>query len=140
MKILLYSPEREQARFILTTSEAMIPLDAMVLAIKNLRAAWATISFIILLAIAVLPLQRQYEGLSVSSGILIIAQMKPKIVVPQQKDKIEVLSVAEFRDQSPKIDPSLLRIDFKQNLLVWPNVAGDLTRSPPSPTSVRSFS
>jgi hypothetical protein len=23
-------------------------------------------------------------------------------------------------------------MDLKQNLLVWPNVAGDLTRSPPS--------
>jgi hypothetical protein len=135
-----YSRRREQARFILTTIEAMIALNAMVLAIKNSRAAWATIAFIILLAIAALPLQRQYDGLSVSSGILIIAPVKPKTVPPQQKDKIEVVSVAEFRDQSPKIDPSLLRIDFKQNLLVWPNVAGDLTRSPPSPASVRSFS
>jgi hypothetical protein len=118
----------------------MIALNAVVLRFKNSRAAGATISFIILLAIAALPLQRQYDGLSVSSGILIIAKVKPKTVVPQQKDKIEVLSVAEFRDQSPKIDRSLLRIDFKQNLLVWPNVAGDLTRSPPSPASVRSFS
>ena len=140
MGILLYSPEREQERFILTTREAMIALNAVVLRFKNSRAAGATISFIILLAIAALPLQRQYDGLSVSSGILIIAKVKPKTVVPQQKDKIEVLSVAEFRDQSPKIDRSLLRIDFKQNLLVWPNVAGDLTRSPPSSVSGRSFS
>jgi hypothetical protein len=62
--------------------------------------------------------------------------VKPKTVPPQQKDRIEVISVAELRDQTPEIDPSLLRVDFKQNLLVWPNVAGDLTRSPPSPVPV----
>ena len=113
----------------------MIAVSAMVFAFKNSRVAWATVCSIILLAIVALPLQR-YDDLSVSSGILVISQVKPKTVPAQQKDRIQVISVAELRDQTPEIDPSLLRVDFKQNLLVWPNVAGDLTRSPPSPVPV----
>jgi hypothetical protein len=112
----------------------------MVCAFKNTPAVWRTLCFAVLFVFLALPLQDQHDGLSTSSGIFVEAQVKLQPILPQQKDKIDSISVAHWRDQTPKIDPSLLRIDFKQNLLVWPNIANDLTRSPPIPAPVRWFS
>jgi hypothetical protein len=36
-----------------------------------------------------------------------------------------------FPEHSPPIHVSFLLFDFKQNLRRWPNVAGDIARSPP---------
>jgi hypothetical protein len=109
---------------------------------KNLRVAWTwrTLPFLILFVILALPLQPQADALSISSGIFLAAQVKLKTILPQQKHKLEMASMADWPDQTPKIDPTLLRTDFKQNLLVWPNIANDLTRSPPFPAPVPSFS
>ena len=108
-------------------------------AFKNSPAAWRTFSFLTLLAVVAPPLQCHTDSVSLSLDIVIIAQVKAQTAPPQQKGNGVVVSVAEVRDQTPQIDPSLLRNDFKQNLLVWPNVAGDLTRSPPSVAPVNRF-
>jgi hypothetical protein len=108
-------------------------------AFKNSPAAWRTFSFLTLLAVVALPLQCHSDSVSLSLGIVIIPQVKAQTAPPQQKGNGVVVSVAEVRDQTPQIDPSLLRNDFKQNLLVWPNVAGDLTRSPPTVAPVNRF-
>jgi hypothetical protein len=104
----------------------------MVLPFKNSPVVWSAFPFLILLAVIALPLQHHYDGPSISSGIFVAGQAKLKTVLPQQKDKVEIVSVADWLDLTPKIDPSLLRVDLKQNLLVWPNIAGDLTRAPPA--------
>src|SRR5262245_58772330 len=37
-----------------------------------------------------------------------------------------------FHQYPPPIHPSFLEFDFKQNLSRWPNISGDISRSPPS--------
>jgi len=89
----------------------------------------------LLLAIVALSLEHRPDRFTISA-VVSIAPVKPNTVSPPQKGG-GILSVAELRDRTtPKIDPTLLWSDFKQNLLVWPNVAGDLTRSPPSPVRI----
>jgi hypothetical protein len=110
----------------------------MVCSFKNSLGAWRTVFFLILFPVLALPLQPYSDALSISSAVFVAAQVN--LMLPQQKDKVEFASVADWPDQTTKINPSLLRIDFKQNLLVWPNIANDLTRSPPLPAPVRSFS
>jgi len=99
---------------------------------KSSAGAWRVIA-VLLFFFIVAPLLQHYDELSSSSGIFVVRIMKVKTLLPQQKHRVEIISVADWRDQSPRIDPSLLRIDLKQNLLVWPNIGNDLTRSPPSP-------
>jgi hypothetical protein len=79
-----------------------------------------------------LPMQ-QTDALVSTSAVAWVATAKIRPTFLHQRVDGDVLSVAELRNHSLKIDPAFLRIDFKQNLLVWPNVAGDLTRSPPAP-------
>ena len=37
----------------------------------------------------------------------------------------------EFEEEPPPVHASFMLFDFKQNLRRWPNVAGDISRSPP---------
>jgi hypothetical protein len=71
------------------------------------------------------------RSFSTFSSMFVVVQLKVKAALPEQKVTFKIASVADQPDQTPKINPSLLRIDLKQNLRVWPNVASDLTRSPP---------
>jgi hypothetical protein len=107
----------------------------MARAVKNSPVAGRTFFAMLLLAIVALSLEHRPDRFTISA-FASIALVKPNTVSPPQKGG-GILSIAELRDQTtPKIDPTLLRNDFKQNLLVWPNVAGDLTRSPPSPVRI----
>lgn len=42
------------------------------------------------------------------------------------------LSIGTCADEPLRVHPSFLLFDFKQNLRHWPNVASDISRSPPS--------
>jgi len=106
--------------------------------LKNSPAASRIFPCLLLLAIVALPLQ-QPEGISTFSSIFDVVLLKVKAALPEQKLTFKILSIADRPDQTPTINPSLLRIDFKQNLLVWPNVASDLTRSPPSTAAAASL-
>jgi hypothetical protein len=99
--------------------------------LRNSPAAWRIFPSLLLVAILALPLQQQPEGFSTFSSMFVVVQLKVKAALPEQKVTFKIASVADQPDQTPKINPSLLRIDLKQNLRVWPNVASDLTRSPP---------
>jgi hypothetical protein len=57
-----------------------------------------------------------------------VLRQSPSTSPRRQKLRVAITS---FGNALRKINLSLLRIDLKQNLLVWPNIAGDLTRSPP---------
>jgi hypothetical protein len=48
-----------------------------------------------------------------------------------QVDRIPLKLIAAARDDSLVVPASFLLFDFKQNLRQWPNVAGDISRSPP---------
>ena len=41
------------------------------------------------------------------------------------------LWIGVFPEDPPSVHASFLLFDFKQNLRRWPNVAGDISRSPP---------
>ena len=107
--------------------------------LKNSPAASRIYPGLLLPAIVALPLQQQPEGVSTFSSTFVVVLLKVKLALPEQKLTFKTPSVADWPDQMPKIDPSLLRIDLKQNLLVWPNVASDLTRSPPTTAAASSL-
>jgi hypothetical protein len=100
-------------------------------AFRNLSGARRAFHFLALLAVLALPLPLHPEGVSSDSSVLGVVQSKVKAALPEHKLAFEIFSRANRPDQTPKINPALLRIDLKQNLLVWPNIATDLTRSPP---------
>ena len=103
----------------------------MVLARQN-AAAMGQIVLFLVLAIFALPLQLDPDGFPVTTGIFSVKQINLTTVLPQQKSRVELASITDAKNQTPKLNPYFLRIDYKQNLLVWPVLAGDLTRSPPS--------
>jgi hypothetical protein len=102
----------------------------MVLARKNAAVDFVMILFLVL-AIFALPLQIESDGFPISTGIFSVKQINLTTVLPQQKSRVELGSITDAKNQTPKLNPYFLRIDYKQNLLVWPVLAGDLTRSPP---------
>lgn len=51
---------------------------------------------------------------------------------------LERASLVVLEDQASSVHPSLLRFDYKQNLLLWPVLAGEITRSPPTVFQARS--
>jgi hypothetical protein len=95
--------------------------------------------FSLVVAIMMLPLQQQPESVSSVSSIFVIGQAKLRAAPPEQKLTFEIAYLVARADQTPQINPSVLKVDLKQNLLVWPNIANDLTRSPPR-VSVQSLS
>ena len=55
----------------------------------------------------------------------------PKIPSAEQAELSSPLQNEIVRKDPPPLHPSFLLFDFKQNLRRWPNVAGDISRSPP---------
>jgi hypothetical protein len=102
----------------------------MVLGRKNTAVTFRMAIFLVL-AILALPLQFEPDGFPISTGIFSVNQINLTTVFPQQKSRFEFAAIADAKNQAPKLNPTFLRIDYKQNLLVWPVLAGDLTRSPP---------
>ena len=54
-----------------------------------------------------------------------------KLVAGERSAQPWPLSIAVFPEDPPPVHASFLLFDFKQNLRRWPNVAGDIGRSPP---------
>jgi len=54
-----------------------------------------------------------------------------KLVDGEHNAQLCPLWIRVFPEGSPPIHASFLLFDFKQNLRRWPNVAGDISRSPP---------
>ena len=42
-----------------------------------------------------------------------------------------LVSIGAYPQEPPRVHASFLLFDFKQNLRRWPNIAGDISRSPP---------
>ena len=55
----------------------------------------------------------------------------PKLVNGEHKVQPCPLWIGVFLKDPPPVHASFLLFDFKQNLRRWPNVAGDISRSPP---------
>lgn len=56
----------------------------------------------------------------------------PSKIKGKDNRHLERASLVVLEDQAPSVRPSLLRFDYKQNLLRWPVLAGEITRSPPT--------
>lgn len=97
------------------------------------------ISIVVLLATAVLFMQHHSDAVvafSIASPIA-YALAKPPPLHP--KDPVGVQSRMQLHAQASRVNSFFLRNDLKQNLLVWPNIADDLTRSPPVPAFIYTF-
>ena len=54
-----------------------------------------------------------------------------KVLDWEHDDQPEPFWFREFEQEPQPVHASFLLFDFKQNLRRWPNVAGDISRSPP---------
>ena len=54
-----------------------------------------------------------------------------KLVDGERSAQAWPLTIGVFPENPPPVHASFLLFDFKQNLRRWPNVAGDISRSPP---------
>ena len=73
------------------------------------------------------------DGLSVQFGSnsdYVVYKM-PKVPGRERDAQPEPLWIGAFPEEPPPVHASFLLFDFKQNLRRWPNVAGDISRSPP---------
>ena len=93
------------------------------------------ISSLLLVAILALSFQYQFDGVS-GSGIASVGKITVKTIRSQFGDAHEMGLVGIWQDQLRTLDQTYLRIDYRQNLLVWPVVATKSSRSPPFTTSL----
>lgn len=84
---------------------------------------------LILLWVALGTIDSPAVNLGVDAGSVVYKTLKP---LDRQQGFAPVLpQIGLFPEHSPLVHASFLLFDFKQNLRRWPNVAGDITRSPP---------
>ena len=88
-------------------------------------------ALLVVFFVVALPLQHLYDGISAAASIFSTVKVASKTVLPRHTEKAEFALVADLKDETPKIPASFFRVDYKQNLLLWPVVAGNITRSPP---------
>lgn len=93
-------------------------------------------ALLVVFFVLALPLQHLYDGISAAASIFSAVQGLSKTVLPRHTDQAEFASVADLKDETLNIPTSFFRVDYKQNLLHWPVVAGNITRSPPFPASL----
>jgi hypothetical protein len=55
----------------------------------------------------------------------------PKVLESEHGNQLGPLWIGVIPEEPPPLHASFLLFDFKQNLRRWPNVAGDISRSPP---------
>ena len=101
--------------------------------------AWRTVSIVVLFATAVLFMQHHSDAVVAFSIAAPIAYATAKPPPLHVNDPVGVQSRMELHAQASRVNSSFLGNDLKQNLLVWPNIADDLTRSPPVPAHIYTF-
>ena len=74
------------------------------------------------------------DGPAVNLGIAAgsIVCKTPQVLDSERGVLAGPLSIGVFPQEPPPVHASFLLFDFKQNLRQWPNVSGDISRSPPS--------
>ena len=72
------------------------------------------------------------DGPSVPFGSGYVVYGMPKAVDGAHETQPIPFWIKVFSDEPRPVHASFLLFDFKQNLRRWPNVAGDISRSPPS--------
>ena len=100
---------------------------------KKQRSPSRTIAYLLLLLIFLWAFVGTIDEPSVKFGSnsgYVVYKM-PKVVDGEHASQPGPLWIGVFPEEPPPVHASFLLFDFKQNLRRWPNVAGDISRSPP---------
>lgn len=92
--------------------------------------------FALLLSFVALPLQKAFESRS-GSSIVSTGKVTSVNFLLNHKDRLDLGLAADWSNPNVTSSPIFLRIDYKQNLLIWPVLGGNLTRSPPLHHSIQ---
>ena len=91
-----------------------------------------TVAFLGVFVLVALPLQHFIDVASGDPAILSIGKIQLKAGLLHARHRLALASVDHALGRAAAMNLKFLRTDYKQNLLVWPIVAGNLTRSPPT--------
>jgi hypothetical protein len=100
---------------------------------KKQRPPSRTVAYLLLLLILLWCFVGTIDGPSMQFGSNsghVIYKM-PKVLDRDYGTQPGPLSIGVFPEEPTPLHSSFLLFDFKQNLRRWPNVAGDISRSPP---------
>ena len=114
----------------MTGLEIVIPIRLMLLPCRIVALGSKAIYGSVLVAIFAL-LFKSLDGRTSLGGIASVDKITSQVFRPQHESRISLFPTKSWRDPVPILNPSLLKVDYKQNLLVWPVVAANVTRSPP---------
>jgi len=100
---------------------------------KNHRPSRRTVAYLILLLTFLCAFVGTIDGPSTQIGSKsgYDVYKMPKLVDGEYSAQPSPLWIGLFPENPPPVHASFLLFDFKQNLRRWPNVAGDISRSPP---------
>jgi hypothetical protein len=100
---------------------------------KNHRPPSRTVAYLLLLLTFLWAFVGTIDGPSVQFGSKSGYNVYkiPKLVDGEHSAQPWPLWIGVFPENLPPVHASFLLFDFKQNLRRWPNVAGDISRSPP---------
>jgi hypothetical protein len=92
-----------------------------------------TVAYLLLLLTFLWAFLGTIDGPAVNFGIAAgsVVCKTPKALDCEHGVKPGPLWIGVFPKEPPQVHASFLLFDFKQNLRRWPNVAGDISRSPP---------
>lgn len=102
-------------------------------ATKKKRPPRWTAAFLFFLLIFVLAFVGTIDGPSVHFGSTsgYVTYRAPTVMDGDHNAGVGPFWVGVLPEDHPPVHSSFLLFDFKQNLRRWPNVAGDISRSPP---------
>lgn len=100
---------------------------------KKQRPPSRTVAYLLLLLTFLWAFLGTIDGPAVNFGIDVgsVVCKTAKVLDWDHGVKPGPLCIGVLPDEPPPVHASFLLFDFKQNLRRWPNVAGDISRSPP---------
>jgi hypothetical protein len=100
---------------------------------KKQRAPSRTVAYLLLLLTFLWVFLGTIDGPAVNFGVAagLVVYKATKVLDWEHGVQPGPLWFEVCPDEPPPVHASFLLFDFKQNLRRWPNVAGDISRSPP---------
>ena len=100
---------------------------------KKQRPLSRTVAYLLLLLTFLWAFLGTIDGPAVNFGVDAgsVVYKTPKVLDWEHGVQPGPLWIGVFPEEPPPVHASFLLFDFKQNLRRWPNVAGDISRSPP---------
>jgi len=100
---------------------------------KKQRPPSRTVGYLLLLLTFLWAFLGTIDGPAVNFGIVAgsVVCKTPKVLDWEHCVQPGPVCIGVFPEEPPPVHASFLLFDFKQNLRRWPNLAGDISRSPP---------